>query len=75
MLIIKGSSLLVEAYSLEPEQYWPWLAVAFGPLIGSFKGKYIFRKSCQRTWTGYLPLTNQRSGNFLSHGSLPYWRL
>ncbi len=48
MLIIKGSSLLVEACLLEPEQYWPLLAVAVGPVIGSLKGKYIFRKSCQK---------------------------
>ncbi len=46
MLLIKGSSLLVEAYSLKPEQYWPWLAVAVGPVIGGIKGKLIFRKSC-----------------------------
>ncbi len=46
VLLIKGSSLLAEAYSLEPEQYWPWLAVAVAPVIGSLKGKFIFRKSC-----------------------------
>ena len=46
MLLVKGSSLLAEAYSLNPEQYWPWLAVAVGPVIGSVKGKFIFRKSC-----------------------------
>ncbi len=48
VLIIKGSSLLVEACLLETEQYWPLLAVAVGPVIGSLKGKYIFRKSCQK---------------------------
>ena len=46
MLLVKGSSLLAEAYSLNPEQYWPWLAVAVGPVIGSVKGKFVFRKSC-----------------------------
>ena len=46
MLLIKGSSLLTEAYSLKPEQYWPWLAVVVGPVIGSVKGKFVFRKSC-----------------------------
>jgi hypothetical protein len=46
VLLVKGSSLLAEAYSLKPEQYWPWLAVAAGPVIGSIKGKFIFRKSC-----------------------------
>ena len=46
MLLIKGFSLLIEAYSLKPEQYWPWLAIVVGPVIGSIKGKFIFRKSC-----------------------------
>ncbi len=46
MLLVKGFSLLAEAYSLKPEQYWPWLAVVVGPVIGSVKGKFIFRKSC-----------------------------
>jgi hypothetical protein len=46
VLLINGFRLLVEAYSLKPEQYWPWLAIAVGPIIGSIKGKFIFRKSC-----------------------------
>ena len=46
VLLIKGASLLVEAFSLKPEQYWPCLAIAVGPVIGSIKGKFIFRKSC-----------------------------
>ncbi|MHC4267108.1 MAG: hypothetical protein ACYSWS_02525 [Planctomycetota bacterium] len=64
VLIIKGSSLLVEACSLEPEQYWPWLAVAFGPLIGSFKGKYIFRKSCQKNLDRILTLDKPKIWQF-----------
>jgi hypothetical protein len=46
VLLINGFRLLVEAYSLKLEQYWPWLAIAVGPIIGSIKGKFIFRKSC-----------------------------
>ena len=45
-MLVKGFSLLAEAYSLKPEQYWPWLAVVVGPVIGSVKGKFVFRKSC-----------------------------
>jgi uncharacterized membrane protein len=56
VLIIKGSSLLAEAYSLKPEQYWPWLAVGVGPIIGSIKGKFIFRKSCQKNLDRILAL-------------------
>ncbi len=46
VLLTKGSSLLVEAFLLKPEEYWPCLAIAVGPIIGSIKGKFIFRKSC-----------------------------
>jgi len=48
VLLIKGSTLLVEAHILRPEMYWTWLAIAAGPFFGCLKGKYIFRKSCQK---------------------------
>ncbi len=47
MLLIKGSSLMLEAHSLRPEQYWVWLTIAAGLLIGGLKGRYIFSKSCR----------------------------
>ncbi|MCP4269750.1 MAG: hypothetical protein GY777_29955 [Candidatus Brocadiaceae bacterium] len=64
VLVVKGSSLLTEAYSLEPEQYWPWLAVAVGPVTGSLKGKYIFRKSCQKNLDRILNLDQPKIWQF-----------
>ncbi len=64
VLIIKGCSLLVEAYSLEPGQNWPLLAIAVGPVIGSLKGKYIFRKSCHKNLDRILALDKPKIWQF-----------
>jgi hypothetical protein len=47
ILLLKGSTLLVEAYTLRPEMYWIWIVIAAGLCFGSLKGKFIFSKSCQ----------------------------
>lgn len=48
VLLIKGSSLLVEAHALRPETYWIWIVIAAGLCFGSLKGVFIFSKSCQK---------------------------
>lgn len=48
VLLLKGSSLLVEAHSLKPEQDWLWLAAVAGPFIGGIEARFLFSKSCQR---------------------------
>ncbi len=48
ILLLKGSSLLVEAEALRPEQNWPWLAVVAGLFFGGLKAKYLFSESCQK---------------------------
>ena len=47
VLLIKGSTLLVEAHILRPEIYWTWIAIATGLCFGGLKGKLIFSKCCQ----------------------------
>ena len=47
VLLIKGSTLLVEAHTLKPEMYWIWIVFAAGLCFGSLKGKFIFSKCCQ----------------------------
>ncbi len=47
VLLIKGSTLLVEAHTLRPEMYWIWIIIAAGLCFGGLKGKFIFSKSCQ----------------------------
>jgi hypothetical protein len=46
ILLLKGSTLLVEAHTLRPEMYWIWVVIAAGLCFGSLKGKFIFSKSC-----------------------------
>ena len=48
VLLLKGSSLLIEAGALKPEQDWPWLAAVAGPFLGGLKAKFLFTKSCQK---------------------------
>ena len=48
VLLLKGSSLLVEAEALRPEQNWPWLAVVAGLFLGGLKAKLLFSGSCQK---------------------------
>ncbi|MGR3293847.1 MAG: hypothetical protein ACUZ8I_05690 [Candidatus Scalindua sp.] len=47
VLLIKGSSLLLEAHSLRPGMYWIWIVIAAGLCFGGLKGKFIFSKTCQ----------------------------
>jgi hypothetical protein len=47
VLLIKGSTLLVEAHTLRSEIYWIWIVIAAGLCFGGLKGKFIFSKSCQ----------------------------
>ena len=48
VLLVKGCCLLAETYLLKPDMYWIWIAVAAGPIIGGIKGKFVFRKSCEK---------------------------
>ncbi|MFQ5687947.1 MAG: hypothetical protein ACE5GV_14955 [Candidatus Scalindua sp.] len=48
VLLIRGSTLLVEAHTLRPETYWICIVIAAGLCLGGFKGVFIFSKSCQK---------------------------
>jgi hypothetical protein len=47
VLLIRGSTLLVEAHILRSEMHWIWIAIVAGPCFGSLKAKLIFSKNCQ----------------------------
>lgn len=47
-LVLKGSSLLIEANALKPGQGWPRLAVVTGLVLGGLQARFLFSKSCQR---------------------------
>ena len=46
--MLKSGELLSEANTLKQDQIWPWFAVFSGLLIGIFKIKFIFSKSCKK---------------------------
>jgi len=48
VLLLKGSSLLVQADALRPGGLWIWLAIPAGLLIGGIKTELIFEKACRR---------------------------
>ena len=68
VLLWKSSSLLVEANALEPELYWPWLAVGLGLVIGGLKAMFLFSKSCQKNLSRIASLDNPKFWQFFRPG-------
>jgi hypothetical protein len=48
ILLLKGTSLLIEADTLKPEDGWPCQIVVLGIFLGGLKARFIFNKSCQK---------------------------
>jgi len=48
VLAIKGTTLLLEADSLQPGRHWTWFTVVPGLVFGLLKVKYIFRHACEK---------------------------
>jgi hypothetical protein len=48
VLMIKGSSLMMEAELLKPDQHWPWTAAIVAVLIGGIKARFLFSNSCRK---------------------------
>lgn len=46
-LLLKGSSLLLEANALKTAQEWSWIAVISGLIFGGLKGESLFKRSCR----------------------------
>jgi len=66
ILLLKGSQLLLEAYSLRPELAWIWLAVVMGVLLGIVKARYIFNRSCRRNLRRIDALNSPKLWQFFS---------
>jgi hypothetical protein len=48
VLLIKASTLLLEADSLRPDQNWQWIFVFVGLLLGGLKARFLFSRSCRK---------------------------
>ena len=68
VLLLKGSSLLVEAESLRPEQNWPWLAVVAGLFLGGLQAKYLFSESCRKNLDRIAALERPKLWQFFRPG-------
>jgi len=68
ILVFKGSSLLIEADALKPEQNWTWPAIVIGLLIGGLKAKYLFNKSCKKNLTRIDFLSKPKVWQFFRPG-------
>ena len=68
VLLLKGSSLLVEAEALRPEQNWPWLAVVAGLFLGGLQAKLLFSKSCRKNLDRIAALERPKPWEFFRPG-------
>jgi hypothetical protein len=64
VLMLKGSSLLIKADTLKPDQIWPWLTIIAGLLLGSLKARFLFIKSCQKNLTRISALQRPKIWQF-----------
>lgn len=70
VLLLKGSSLLVEAESLDPGKVWPWLAAILALFLGGWKARFIFAKSIKKNLARIAALDRPRIWQFFSLGFL-----
>ena len=68
VLLLKGSSLLIEAEALKPEQNWPWLAVVAGLFLGGLQAKYLFSETCQKNLDRIAALERPKIWQFFRPG-------
>ena len=64
VLLIKGSSLLMEAHAMKPVVMWTFMVVLIGLTIGSVKAKFIFSKSCHKNLARIAALTEPQIWQF-----------
>jgi hypothetical protein len=67
-LLVKGSSLLIEAEALNPRQGWPWLSVAVSLAAGGLKARFLFSRSCQKNLDRIAALEEPRLWQFFRPG-------
>ena len=59
-LLIKGGALIKDAYAIDPQSLWTYLAPIIGITIGLLKGKFLFSKSCKKNIKRINTLTDPR---------------
>ena len=70
VLLTKGTTLLLEADSLQPGRHWTWLTIALGLSIGWLKVKFIFRRACEKNLARISLLSAPKIWQFYRPGFL-----
>jgi len=68
VLVLKGSSLLLEARAIKPDLLWPWLIVVGALLLGGVKARYLFSRSCRKNLARIDALTEPKLWQFFRPG-------
>ena len=59
-LLLKGSSLLKQAYEMNSESIWPVVAALIGVIAGLAKSRFLFIRSCKKNIQRIKAITNPR---------------
>jgi hypothetical protein len=59
-LLFKGGALIKNAYTIDPQAIWTYIAPAIGIIIGLLKGGFLFSKSCEKNIKRIKALTDPR---------------
>jgi hypothetical protein len=70
ILLTKGTTLLLEADSLQPGRHWTWLTIVLGLSIGLLKVKFIFRRACEKNLARISLLSGPKIWQFYRPGFL-----
>ncbi len=72
VLLIKGGSLIKDAYLLDSHSIWTFAAPILGIVVGLLKGKFIFSKNCKKNIQRIKALEQPRIWQFFRPGMLVF---
>ena len=68
VLLMKGSSMLLEANALKPDGVWCWYAAVLGFFLGALKVRFIFSKVCRKNLVRIYALEQPKIWQFFRPG-------
>jgi hypothetical protein len=68
VLLVKGSSLLIQAHPLSPAVPWHWLGLPAALLLGTAQAMALFRKNCRKNLDRIATLERPRIWQFFRPG-------
>jgi len=69
-LLMKGGSLIKSAYLIDSQSVWAFTASLLGIVAGLLKGRFLFRKNCEKNIKRIKSLSSPRLWQFFRPGML-----